>query len=148
MRISDWSSDVCSSDLRSGEAAVGEHAARAVPGEALVVAVGDRIFKRAHVEVEGESGGASANGEDRGVEHRGQHGVARHRFPYPAVMRREELGVVTPGPLRNPAFRFDGRQLVKDEAGPAVTGHETPVESTAIRQFLLDRKSTRLNSSH
>src|SRR3546814_7091412 len=57
---------------RSGEAAVGEHAARAVPGEALVVAVGDRIFKRAHVEVEGESGGAYANGEDRGVEHRGQ----------------------------------------------------------------------------
>src|SRR3546814_20563838 len=81
--------------------------------------------------------GASANGEDRGVEHRGQHGVARHRFPYPAVMRREELGVVTPGPFRNPAFRFDGRQLVKDEAGPAVTGHEPPVASPALRQFLL-----------
>src|SRR3546814_5427830 len=57
--------------------------------------------------------GASANGEDRGVEHRGQHGVARHRFPYPAVMRREELGVVTPGPFRSEEHTSELQSLMR-----------------------------------
>src|SRR3546814_9428190 len=106
MRISDWSSDVCSSDLRGRRA------------EAF------RLFKLAVDDVDGEN--LARAGDPRALDDRGadaaatEYRDARPGFDLRGVERRTDAG--------------------QDRA---------PDERGAIeRNILVDRKSTRLNSSH
>src|SRR3546814_7302286 len=118
MRISDWSSDVCSSDLGSRGVGVAEESSLVVEGRQRErgegVGAGRRLLglrlagpeARAIVAVEGDAAAALAQPLQQGKE------------PLTA------LGVENP--------EGDGREVDKVEAGEA----------------LGDRKSTRLNSRH
>src|SRR3546814_9716676 len=118
MRISDWSSDVCSSDLEAPE-----RAADAEEGEA-----GGR-------DEEGHYGGEPVLGRRQRLGQRGaegaQQGEARHRQDQVGRNRGNEGG---DGP----------RQQSEHDIGKA-TDNGGPV--TPARIGLRDRKSTRLNSS-
>src|SRR3546814_3473990 len=103
MRISDWSSDVCSSDLEAGAVIV--ILARAVAGGRIIV-------------------------EGRGRADLGAVGDARAR-----------------GRRDGPADRQRPRRPRRDAAdGPHAGGAVIAAETRRARE--VDRKSTRLNSSH
>src|SRR3546814_3954276 len=106
MRISDWSSDVCSSDLRWLSAAVFEAPAVVARLDDIAV-VGDAVEQR-----------------------RGHFGVAEHGRPF---AEGEVRGDDDAGPLIKLADEVE-QQL------PSRAGERQITE--------LDRKSTRLNSSH
>src|SRR3546814_6897753 len=103
MRISDWSSDVCSSDLRVGEQA-----------EARDVAVGIGLDA-------GDQVGTSGAGKQMGEAFLRLE-VLLHRYPAADFRHRRHLA----------AFGLEHRE----DAG------------LARQPCQLDRKSTRLNSSH
>src|SRR3546814_3906420 len=97
MRISDWSSDVCSSDLHDHEVVLG-------PGEALAIDLGIALALKHEIELRG--------------------GVTERRRRLPA-----------PQQLRPVAERRE------DRAG------RHRIDELDLHAFV-DRKSTRLNSSH
>src|SRR3546814_18263945 len=87
MRISDWSSDVCSSDLRLDEVI---HAQAAPQGDFSGRRVGDAVFAGDQGDAEGDAagggqaaepvcGGGGAIGGDRGADLRDRPGQARER---------------------------------------------------------------------
>src|SRR3546814_7034845 len=121
MRISYWSSDVCSSDLARGENAVdvgmpGEQVAGG--GDALGVAIGCRGRL-------GEDGGDTARGR------RGGKAVAPLvELALRRALRADEGEAAAP----------PGDQMLGGEAAADAIVAAHPVER--------DRKSTRLNSSH
>src|SRR3546814_12222355 len=82
MRISDWSSDVCSSDLRAGDAVrnrlavvVGEEHAVGLE-QAMDLRVGSRIEHLEAEDLDAAGGGASAAADATEGKHEGQHEAA------------------------------------------------------------------------
>src|SRR3546814_10234559 len=82
MRISDWSSDVCSSDLRAGDAVrnrlavvVGEEHAVGLE-QAMDLRVGSRIEHLEAEDLDAAGGGASAAADEHEGKHEGQHAAA------------------------------------------------------------------------
>src|SRR3546814_10226461 len=115
MRISDWSSDVCSSDLDIGDAAFG--LAESLERREVVVIDGDDLRLRGH---------------DRLVI--GERGMAE---PVEGHNRLD-------APREMP--RGDERERAEVREHDGGEGNDSRPEE--LRDFRLDRKSTRLNSSH
>src|SRR3546814_4664781 len=119
MRISDWSSYVCSSDLADHQIGIGNPGGQEAGSEALLVDVVGRDLA----------------GDDRGGELPGGSGdllapavAERHHEVEGLVVRRALLGIV-------------------DEAHD-VLGQPLALADYPEADTVLDRKSTRLNSSH
>src|SRR3546814_1710270 len=123
MCISDWSSDVCSSDLHLGNLKAGEDEVREVYYHALLLGfVGQYYF---------ETGDTGELGKLKEL-HARQLPVA----PAPTHVLREEQ--ITPQPY-----------LSKDPPGPRYPRQwDKLLLKAGMVVALLDRKSTRLNSSH
>src|SRR3546814_4614383 len=121
MRISDWSSDVCSSDLGAAiRGAIGHVVADHVAGlgrvgDGVALALGAVHHLAADVlAVDAVADIAAGHGAGRG---------------------RDLLAAAA-------------ADLVADQATDDRTGHGAADVAVALGQALLDRKSTRLNSSH
>src|SRR3546814_3474227 len=123
MRISDWSSDVCSSDLRTAVCAVGVDEAAVLPGPAGEVVEDPRAHRRA-VAV--------------GARHADAACPAREQM----AARRADVGTV--GHFR--ILEFEHRVLFL--AGEVVGEPERLHVEIGAADHATDRKSTRLNSSH
>src|SRR3546814_10139310 len=109
MRISDWSSDVCSSDLDVG---VDADVAQLLQGEALELAAGHlATINGGHALQQGLQGRGGQSGDaDRG----GCHG---------GYSSRKKLGrVVRDGPLSSPAFQFRAWRLRRPKKMGAAGG--------------------------
>src|SRR3546814_5585296 len=123
MRISDWSSDVCSSDLAAGETPVREAAMIAAEAETGIVAIEPEV---------------AASHEEPAVEEK----------PKPATRRRPrarkgEADQAAPSPAAT--------ATVPNEEAPAPAPAPDPAaeeKPKKPRRASRDRKSTRLNSSH
>src|SRR3546814_2648555 len=117
MRISDWSSDVCSSDLIGDPAAVAQ--------------ILSKNFDRDAAEVD-----ACAQVD---------HLIGRNRPPAEAVQRAESRVEIRPL-FRQRTERGADKSLGFGAEVPAIIDIGVPVELRHERQAIPDRKSTRLNS--
>src|SRR3546814_9204258 len=131
MRISDWSSDVCSSDLSSWRAVRGT---RAPPRTARQDAGGRRagLYRRARSGANGARGG------------RAEFRRARNRAHQPAL--RDDHRTDQRPPRTQP--RDAGRAREREPGDPA---RGDPADRSDVRRYAAvarraDRKSTRLNS--
>src|SRR3546814_1783349 len=149
MRISDWSSDVCSSDLRQRIVQV-ELAALDVPGGRVGrggVALRDRpgaiaaVLRRVECRIGGEGVTVGGGGEapHRSLVAVGELGLALHRF---AVGEVGDGIVAVDGEAVLAEHRVDG----EGGAGGEKAGAEKARAEDANGKTA-DRKSTRLNSS-
>src|SRR3546814_3925533 len=110
MRISDWSSDVCSSDLKTVGTGRGRQAGMSGPSQA-----------------------AGSDGAESGP--LGRSDLAR------AVERLAGVRVLVVGDIMLDRFVYGAVERISPEA-------PIPVLRIAEETAMLDRKSTRLNSSH
>src|SRR3546814_7146096 len=165
MRISDWSSDVCSSDLRRGQAEVdaavaviAERAAGVVApaGAGVVVDVvldgaGDigRTVERQAKATAGRRGDFCKGGSGQGEQNRGNSAL---RAPDFAEARTHLYRSVSPS--SRPSERTRARAGIQGqvtERSPWTLGSSPRVtmkRGCTGRCPAVDRKSTRLNSSH
>src|SRR3546814_5639440 len=137
MRISDWSSDVCSSDLGADRTAQVGYPPRGTRGEGVGT---DRPAGHGQEQPRAAAGGRDGNGPRRPDRIRGRAQGTRRRLE----QRRRHERTAAPAARHRPAFQ-DRPEGPARRAGPAVRSEEQTSEiqsliSKPYSVFLLNKK--------
>src|SRR3546814_2695722 len=131
MRISDWSSDVCSSDLRSSEAGLKYFVLGALASGVLLYGVSLVYGFTGTTSFQGIASAVAAEGRSVGVLFGLTFVLAGLAFKISAV-----------------PFHMWTPDVYEGAPTPVATFFATAPKVAAMGLFVRDRKSTRLNSSH